>query len=53
MSVPTDGAEAALMDQSPILLLGALAGALTMTAAMVAVPGYTPAYPVSQILLTV
>lgn len=45
-----------------VLLLGALAGALTMTAAMgavqqrskspVAVLGYTPAYPISNILLT-
>jgi len=46
----------------PILLLGALAGAQTVTAAMaavqersespVAVLGYTPAYPVSNVLLT-
>lgn len=45
-----------------VLLLGSLAGALTMTAAMgavqqrsqspVAVLGYTPAYPISNILLT-
>ena len=47
---------------NPILLLGALAGAQTVTAAMaavqersgspVAVLGYTPAYPVANILLT-
>jgi putative transport protein len=45
-----------------VLLLGALAGSLTMTAAMgavqqrsqspVAVLGYTPAYPIANILLT-
>jgi len=48
---------------NPILLLGALAGAQTVTAAMaavqersgspVAVLGYTPAYPVANILLTI
>ena len=48
---------------NPVLLLGALAGALTMTAAMAAIQGradspvpvlgYTPAYPLGQILLTV
>jgi putative transport protein len=47
---------------NPIHLLGALAGAQTVTAAMaavqersgspVAVLGYTPAYPVANILLT-
>jgi putative transport protein len=47
---------------NPILLLGALAGAQTSTASMaavqersgspVAVLGYTPAYPVANILLT-
>jgi putative transport protein len=47
---------------SPILLLGALTGSQTVTAAMaaeqersgspVAVLGYTPAYPVANILLT-
>jgi putative transport protein len=47
---------------NPILLLGALAGGQTVTAAMaavqersgspVAVLGYTPAYPVANILLT-
>ena len=47
---------------NPILLLGALAGAQTVTAAMaavqersgspVAVLGYTPAYPIGNILLT-
>ena len=47
----------------PILLLGALAGSQTVTAAMaaiqersgspVAVLGYTPAYPVANILLTI
>ena len=47
---------------NPILLLGALTGAQTVTAAMaalqersgspVAVLGYTPAYPVANILLT-
>jgi putative transport protein len=52
-----------VLRMNPVLLLGALAGALTMTAAMaavqaradspVAVLGYTPAYPVGQILLTV
>jgi putative transport protein len=51
-----------VLRMSPILLLGALAGAQTVTAAMaaiqersgspVAVLGYTPAYPVSNILLT-
>ena len=48
---------------NPILLLGALAGSQTVTAAMaavqersgspVAVLGYTPAYPVANILLTI
>lgn len=48
---------------SPILLLGALAGSQTVTAAMaaiqdrsaspVAVLGYTPAYPIANILLTI
>lgn len=52
-----------VLRMNPVLLLGALAGGLTMTAAMaavqarsqspVAVLGYTPAYPVAQILLTV
>jgi putative transport protein len=52
-----------VLRMNPILLLGALAGSLTMTAAMaavqsrsdspVAVLGYTPAYPIGQILLTV
>ena len=47
---------------NPIILLGALAGGQTVTAAMaavqersgspVAVLGYTPAYPVANILLT-
>jgi putative transport protein len=47
---------------NPILLLGALTGAQTVTAAMaavqersgspVAVLGYTPAYPLANILLT-
>jgi putative transport protein len=47
---------------NPILLLGALTGAQTVTAAMaavqersgspVAVLGYTPAYPMANILLT-
>jgi putative transport protein len=47
---------------NPILLLGALAGAQTVTAAMaavqersgspVAVLGYTPAYPIANVLLT-
>jgi putative transport protein len=47
---------------NPILLLGALTGSQTVTAAMaaiqersgspVAVLGYTPAYPVANILLT-
>jgi putative transport protein len=47
---------------NPIMLLGALAGGQTVTAAMaavqersgspVAVLGYTPAYPVANILLT-
>ncbi|WP_280178889.1 hypothetical protein [Mesorhizobium delmotii] len=47
---------------NPILLLGALTGAQTVTAAMaaiqersgspVAVLGYTPAYPIANILLT-
>lgn len=52
-----------VLRMNPVLLLGALAGSLTMTPAMaavqaradspVAVLGYTPAYPVGQILLTV
>ena len=52
-----------VLRMNPVLLLGGIAGALTMTAAMaavqtqsrspVAVLGYTPAYPVAQILLTV
>ncbi|MBX3584891.1 MAG: aspartate-alanine antiporter [Rhizobiaceae bacterium] len=52
-----------VLRMNPVLLLGAIAGALTMTAAMaavqtqskspVAVLGYTPAYPVAQILLTI
>jgi putative transport protein len=47
---------------NPVLLLGAVAGAMTMTASMAAlqergkspvpVLGYTPAYPVANILLT-
>ena len=47
---------------NPILLLGALTGAQTVTAAMaaiqersgspVAVLGYTPSYPIANILLT-
>lgn len=51
-----------ILGMNPILLLGGLAGAMTMTAAMaavqtrsgspVAVLGYTPAYPIAQILLT-
>ncbi|MCK0198725.1 aspartate-alanine antiporter [Ancylobacter sp. 6x-1] len=51
-----------VLRMNPILLLGGVAGALTMTAAMaavqdrskspVAVLGYTPAYPIAQILLT-
>lgn len=51
-----------VLGMSSVLLLGALAGALTMTAAMgavqqrskspVAVLGYTPAYPIANILLT-
>jgi putative transport protein len=51
-----------VLRMNPILLLGALAGAQTTTAAMaavqersgspVAVLGYTPAYPVANILLT-
>jgi putative transport protein len=51
-----------VLRMNPILLLGALAGAQTVTAAMaaiqersespVAVLGYTPAYPISNILLT-
>jgi putative transport protein len=50
------------LKMSPILLLGALSGAQTVTAAMaalqersgspVAVLGYTPAYPIANILLT-
>ena len=51
-----------VLRMNPVLLLGGIAGALTMTAAMaavqtqsrspVAVLGYTPAYPIAQILLT-
>jgi putative transport protein len=51
-----------LLRMNPILLLGALTGAQTVTAAMAAIQersgsavvvlGYTPAYPVSNILLT-
>ncbi|MCE6951464.1 aspartate-alanine antiporter [Cereibacter sphaeroides] len=51
-----------VLGMKSVLLLGALAGSLTMTAAMgavqqrsgspVAVLGYTPAYPISNILLT-
>src|SRR5262245_46171401 len=51
-----------VLRMNPILLLGALTGAQTVTAAMaavqersaspVAVLGYTPAYPVANILLT-
>ena len=51
-----------LLRMNPILLLGALTGAQTVTAAMAAlqersgspvvVLGYTPAYPISNILLT-
>ncbi|MCO5064987.1 MAG: aspartate-alanine antiporter [Rhizobiaceae bacterium] len=51
-----------VLRMNPVLLLGGIAGALTMTAAMAAVQaksrspvtvlGYTPAYPVAQILLT-
>jgi putative transport protein len=47
---------------NPILLLGALTGAQTVTAAMAAIQersgsavvvlGYAPAYPISNILLT-
>jgi putative transport protein len=50
------------LQMNPILLLGALTGAQTVTAAMaavqersgspVAVLGYTPAYPVANVLLT-
>lgn len=51
-----------VLGMKSVILLGSLAGALTMTAAMgavqqrskspVAVLGYTPAYPISNILLT-
>jgi putative transport protein len=51
-----------ILRMNPILLVGALAGAQTVTAAMaavqarsgsaVAVLGYTPAYPIGNILLT-
>jgi putative transport protein len=51
-----------VLRMNPVILLGALAGAMSMTAAMAAVQaradspvpvfGYTPAYPVAQILLT-
>lgn len=52
-----------VLKMNPILLLGALAGSQTVTAAMaavqdrsgspVAVLGYTPAYPIGNILLTI
>jgi putative transport protein len=52
-----------VLKMDPVLLLGGIAGALTMTAAMaavqtaskspVAVLGYTPAYPIANILLTI
>ncbi len=52
-----------VLRMNPVLLLGGVAGALTMTAAMaavqtqskspVAVLGYTPAYPIANILLTI
>lgn len=52
-----------VLRMNPVLLLGGIAGALTMTAAMaavqtqsrspVAVLGYTPAYPIANILLTI
>jgi putative transport protein len=51
-----------VLRMNPILLLGALTGAQTVTAAMAAlqersgspvpVLGYTPAYPIANILLT-
>ncbi|WP_166302552.1 aspartate-alanine antiporter [Bradyrhizobium sp. 2S1] len=51
-----------ILRMNPILLLGALTGAQTVTAAMAAIQersgssvvvlGYTPAYPISNILLT-
>ena len=51
-----------MLRMNPILLLGALTGAQTVTAAMAAIQersgssvvvlGYTPAYPISNILLT-
>lgn len=51
-----------VLRMNPILLLGGLAGSMTMTAAMaavqvranspVAVLGYTPAVPLAHILLT-
>jgi Predicted permease len=51
-----------VLRMNPILLLGALAGGQTVTAAMaavqersgspVAVLGYAPAYPIANILLT-
>jgi putative transport protein len=51
-----------VLRMNPILLLGALTGAQTVTAAMAAIQersessvvvlGYTPAYPVANILLT-
>ena len=53
----------AVLTEGLLLLLGALAGSQTVTAAMaavqdrsgspVAVLGYTPAYPIANILLTV
>jgi putative transport protein len=52
-----------VLKMNPVLLLGGIAGALTITAAMaavqtaskspVAVLGYTPAYPIANILLTI
>ena len=52
-----------VLRMNPILLLGALAGSQTVTAAVaaiqersgspVAVLGYTPSYPVANILLTI
>jgi len=51
-----------ILRMNPILLLGALTGGQTVTAAMAAVKdrsgspvvvlGYTPAYPIANILLT-
>ena len=52
-----------VLRMNPILLLGGLAGAMSMTAAMAAIQdaakspvpvlGYTPTYPIAQVLLTV